>query len=291
MMSLCVLRAASRLHERIAYTKLLPARVIQPYRKQQYENQALKKTVPNVFTRNMATDVPDDRRLNTEELMDLIKKKEVLLIDVRGREEVKLTVRIPQSLNIPVSEFTTAMKVPDQMFKQKYGFDKPQPDDPVVFICTTGARSYIALRNALRMGYKNFSTSAWCQDAQKTPVKISADKALSYDDLVNLIARKELYLVDVREPRELQETGELPGSVNIPLTELQSALKDLSENDFQKKYGAKKPGLNAPLIFSCRSGARSLKALQLALDLGYTKAKHYKGGYSDWEEHTKPKTS
>ncbi|XP_047109835.1 thiosulfate:glutathione sulfurtransferase-like isoform X2 [Schistocerca piceifrons] len=226
-MSLCVLRAASRLHERIAYTKLLPARVIQPYRKQQYE----------------------------------------------------------------MSEFTTAMKVPDQMFKQKYGFDKPKPDDPVVFICTTGARSYIALRNALRMGYKNFSTSAWCQDAQKTPVKISADKALSYDDLVNLIARKELYLVDVREPRELQETGELPGSVNIPLTELQSALKDLSENDFQKKYGAKKPGLNAPLIFSCRSGARSLKALQLALDLGYTKAKHYKGGYSDWEEHTKPKTS
>ncbi|XP_049942287.1 rhodanese domain-containing protein CG4456-like isoform X1 [Schistocerca serialis cubense] len=154
-MSLCLLRTASLIHERIAYTTLSPARLIHQYRKRQFENQTLKRNVPSVLICNMSTDVPDDKKLSYEELLDLIKKKEVTLIDVRSRVEVKSTGLLPKSFHIPVNEYVTAMKVPDKIFKKKYGFDKPRPEDPIVFVCSTGARSYKALRAALHMGYNN----------------------------------------------------------------------------------------------------------------------------------------
>lgn len=121
------------------------------------------------------------------------------------------------------------------------------------------------------------------------PAEISADQHLSYDDIVKLTTEKQIYLIDVREPHELKETGELPGSINIPLKDVSNALGQLSDSEFEKKYNATKPGPDTPVVFSCRSGGRSLKALETALDLGYTKAKHYKGGFMDWEQHTKSK--
>ncbi|XP_049942295.1 rhodanese domain-containing protein CG4456-like isoform X2 [Schistocerca serialis cubense] len=123
--------------------------------KQPEEHQTLKRNVPSVLICNMSTDVPDDKKLSYEELLDLIKKKEVTLIDVRSRVEVKSTGLLPKSFHIPVNEYVTAMKVPDKIFKKKYGFDKPRPEDPIVFVCSTGARSYKALRAALHMGYNN----------------------------------------------------------------------------------------------------------------------------------------
>lgn len=291
-MSRFVLRAASLIHERSACTKLFPMRLIHQHRKRLFENQTLKKTGGCVSVHNTvndAADVPDDRKLTSQKLKDLMNKKEVLLIDVRGRSEVKKTGLLPNSVNIPAGEYGTAMKVPDSMFKFKYGFTKPKPHQTIVFVCSTGLRSSKALRAALDMGYESFSTST-----QQTPgpsVKISPDKHLSYKDVTNLIDRKEILLIDVRDPHELQETGELPGSINVPLNELKFAFKEMSDADFQKRYGAKKPAVNAPLVFSCRSGARSLKALQLALDLGYNRAKHYKGGFLDWAENTKSKRS
>ncbi|XP_049803943.1 rhodanese domain-containing protein CG4456-like [Schistocerca nitens] len=123
------------------------------------------------------------------------------------------------------------------------------------------------------------------------PTEIGPDHHLSYDDIVKLTKAKQIYLIDVREPQELKEAGELPESVNLPLKDVSKALGELSDSEFQKKYNATKPGLDAPLVFSCRAGGRSLKALQTALELGYTKAKHYKGGFMDWEQHTKSKNS
>ena len=41
-------------------------------------------------------------------------------------------------------------------------------------------------------------------------------KDLSYEDLVALIRGGNLHLIDVREPSEIQETGKIPGAINIP---------------------------------------------------------------------------
>jgi rhodanese-related sulfurtransferase len=40
---------------------------------------------------------------------------------------------------------------------------------------------------------------------------------LSYEDLLEVKAKGDaVVLIDVREPSEIQETGKLPGSINIP---------------------------------------------------------------------------
>jgi rhodanese-related sulfurtransferase len=43
-----------------------------------------------------------------------------------------------------------------------------------------------------------------------------AGKDLSYEDVIELKQKNEIILIDVREPSEIEETGKLPGSVNIP---------------------------------------------------------------------------
>lgn len=50
--------------------------------------------------------------------------------------------------------------------------------------------------------------------------------------------------------------------------ELEQALK-MPEGQFKQKYHAAKPSKNDRVVFSCRSGNRSEKALKLAVSLGY----------------------
>lgn len=49
------------------------------------------------------------------------------------------------------------------------------------------------------------------------------------------------------------------------------ALGKMPEEEFMKKYKASKPNSESEIIFSCRSGRRSLQALGIALKLGYKK--------------------
>lgn len=51
---------------------------------------------------------------------------------------------------------------------------------------------------------------------------------------------------------------------------MSAALGELSDDAFKSKYDASKPGKDAEIIFSCKAGGRSLKALRLALELGYS---------------------
>lgn len=58
---------------------------------------------------------------------------------------------------------------------------------------------------------------------------------------------------------------------SIAVNELISALGKMSEEEFKKKYNTDKPNFDSEIIFSCRSGRRSLQALGIALKLGYKK--------------------
>lgn len=110
----------------------------------------------------------------------------------------------------------------------------------------------------------------------------------NYDQLLEKKKDNNVVLIDVREHSEINETGKLPDSIHIPLGELPAALGELSDDDFKKKYNASKPGKDTEVIFSCKAGGRSLKALRFALELGYSHAGNYKGGWLDWAEKTKP---
>src|SRR3989338_833521 len=91
-------------------------------------------------------------------------------------------------------------------------------------------------------------------------------KIVSREELKQLIESKGKYvLIDVREKDELVH-GVIPSAHNIPLGEVEAAL-DFSSEDFKKKYGFALVKSDR-LIFHCRSGGRSKKATEFALQKG-----------------------
>lgn len=86
-------------------------------------------------------------------------------------------------------------------------------------------------------------------------------------------------LIDVREPRELAH-GMIPTAKNIPLPEIPQAL-EMAEEEFEKKFGFKKPGKKDSIIFYCRTGGRSHTAAMIARQKGFN-AKNFVGGIYAW---------
>ncbi|KAH8295845.1 hypothetical protein KR018_011990 [Drosophila ironensis] len=103
----------------------------------------------------------------------------------------------------------------------------------------------------------------------------------SYEEVKDVPKHPEVYLIDVRNRDELKQTGSIPASLNIPLGELEQALK-MNDDAFKKQYGRQKPGKNSKIIFSCRSGNRTIEAEKKAKELGFTNAVMYKGSWQDW---------
>lgn len=108
-------------------------------------------------------------------------------------------------------------------------------------------------------------------------------------DLERYIQNKTC-IIDVREHKELQETGVIPNSVNIPLGEIEQAFQ-LPKDVFQKKYKCVKPDINDILVFTCRSGKRSYIACEKLHSLGFKGVINYSGGWLDWEEKLKQQQS
>jgi hypothetical protein len=56
------------------------------------------------------------------------------------------------------------------------------------------------------------------------------EKTLSADELKELLDKKEVYFLDVREPKELEELGTIKGYVNIPLSQMEHRLTEIPKN-------------------------------------------------------------
>ncbi|XP_037905729.1 uncharacterized protein LOC119648202 isoform X3 [Hermetia illucens] len=91
-----------------------------------------------------------------------------------------------------------------------------------------------------------------------------------YSEIKDLPKHPEKLLIDVREPREIDEYGKIPGSINIPLGALEDTLSSKLENrSFTRKFNRKFPDPTDELIFSCQKGVRAQKASEIATRLGY----------------------
>jgi len=112
-------------------------------------------------------------------------------------------------------------------------------------------------------------------------------KKIGFDEMKRLTNDKNVLIIDVREPQELIDHGVLPGSINIPLGDVETTLKNLSNEQFKKKYGCDKPDKNTPLVFSCMIGRRSETAQVQALQLGYKDVTNYIGGWKEWAKKIK----
>ncbi|XP_012415083.2 thiosulfate:glutathione sulfurtransferase [Trichechus manatus latirostris] len=106
---------------------------------------------------------------------------------------------------------------------------------------------------------------------------------VSFLELRSLLSSGRARLIDVRS-REEAAAGTIPGALNIPVSELESALQ-MEPAAFQALYSAEKPKLeDKNLIFFCHLGKRGFQATQLARGLGYTGACNYAGAYREWLE-------
>jgi rhodanese-related sulfurtransferase len=75
------------------------------------------------------------------------------LIDVREPSETEQG-KIPTAKTIPVGELENALDLPSTKFDLKWGFEKPKPDDHLIFYCRSGKRSTLASDIAISKGYK-----------------------------------------------------------------------------------------------------------------------------------------
>jgi sulfur-carrier protein adenylyltransferase/sulfurtransferase len=86
-------------------------------------------------------------------------------------------------------------------------------------------------------------------------------------ELAERVKTNHLKLLDVREPHEL-EISKIPSALNIPLGQLAGRLSELDSAD--------------DMVILCKSGSRSMRALELLSSAGFKKVKNLKGGINAW---------
>ncbi|XP_075303357.1 thiosulfate:glutathione sulfurtransferase [Opisthocomus hoazin] len=109
---------------------------------------------------------------------------------------------------------------------------------------------------------------------------------LSYQELKDL-KKTDVLHIDVRERWEVESSGKIPASINIPLGELVEALQ-MDPAEFKERYNQKMPAKSDPVVFSCLAGKRSKQALGFATSLGFSRVQQYAGGFEDWVKHEPP---
>uniref|UniRef100_A0A1A9VR23 Rhodanese domain-containing protein n=1 Tax=Glossina austeni TaxID=7395 RepID=A0A1A9VR23_GLOAU len=110
-------------------------------------------------------------------------------------------------------------------------------------------------------------------------------RIVEYKDIKKLLKHPEKVLIDVREPNELRETGQIPTSINVPLDIVAQVLHpDFDKTEFKSKYDRDKPNLDTEIVLYCQRGRRSQNAAEILQKLGYRNVKVYLGSWTDWSK-------
>jgi glyoxylase-like metal-dependent hydrolase (beta-lactamase superfamily II) len=99
-----------------------------------------------------------------------------------------------------------------------------------------------------------------------------------------LADRPDVALVDLRERRERERHGEIPGSLHAPYPDLQD---NISPGGMLHELAT---GIGKRLVFYCAFGERSAMAVQAARDAGIANACHIHGGLDAWRKAGGPLT-
>ncbi|WP_103332053.1 rhodanese-like domain-containing protein [Pseudotabrizicola formosa] len=101
------------------------------------------------------------------------------------------------------------------------------------------------------------------------------------DAMADRLDDDSIVFVDIRDPRELEREGMIPGAFHAPRGMLEFWI------DPESPYH--KPRFAEPktFVFYCASGWRSLLAAQLAQEMGLN-ARSLRGGFGDWKAAGRP---
>jgi len=93
----------------------------------------------------------------------------------------------------------------------------------------------------------------------------------------------KLQIVDIRDPRELERGGTLPGALLAPRGMLEFWV-DPDSPYFKPVFGDE----SREFVLFCGAGWRSALATKALQDMGMTNVAHIDGGFADWSEQGAP---
>ena len=98
------------------------------------------------------------------------------------------------------------------------------------------------------------------------------------EEAVKLAGREDTVLVDIRDIRELQRDGKVPGAVHCPRGMLEFWIDPNSP--YHKPVFAQ----DKKYVFFCAGGLRSALAAQTAHRMGLAPVAHIQGGFGAWKK-------
>ena len=101
-------------------------------------------------------------------------------------------------------------------------------------------------------------------------------------EAVKLAGRDDVVLVDLRDPRELEREGKVPGAFHCPRGMLEFWIDP--ESPYHKPVFAQ----DKRFVFFCASGWRSALAAQTAHRMGLAPVAHIAGGFGAWRKANGP---
>ena len=220
--------------------------------------------------------------------VEIVENPDLVLIDVRRPEEVegKGHIDAPNVLFVPLEEFVANRDM--------------WPEDtstPIVTYCGSGHRSTIAMPILWSYGFENVRSlkggfGGWAGAGFATvgapepedPYALmdagfatflddmEAYNTIGIEDLNVMMAEEVPFILDVRQPEELEEKGWIEGAVNIPLREVADHIEYL-------------PSFDTTIVSYCGSGWRCTIALAALEGMGWENVRGLKGGsYGGWVE-------
>ena len=119
----------------------------------------------------------------------------------------------------------------------------------------------------MKKGYK-----ALLEEANAVIETVPVDQAL------RLHGDDGVVFVDLRDPREVQREGRIPGSFSCPRGMLEFWI------DPERPYFKQAFGEDRAFIFLCAGGWRSALSAATAQDMGLKPVAHVGGGFKAWKE-------
>jgi len=103
-------------------------------------------------------------------------------------------------------------------------------------------------------------------------------ETLPTEAAIALAGRDDTVLIDIRDFRELQRDGKVPGAVHCPRGMLEFWIDPASP--YHKPVFAQ----DKKYVFFCAGGLRSALAAQTAQSMGLKPVAHVKGGFGAWKK-------
>ncbi len=107
---------------------------------------------------------------------------------------------------------------------------------------------------------------------------MAAVRSFSIEEAQNLHGRDDVQFVDIRDVRELEREGVIPGAFHAPRGMLEFWVDP--DSPYHKPLFAE----DKQFVLFCAMGWRSALATKTLQDMGLPKVAHIDGGFSGWKE-------